>query len=319
MNTIPQQSSAPAPIQQLRGRHLQFMALGGAIGAGFFLGSGVAISEAGPALLISYTLAGTLVFFVMRALAELTLAHPSSGSFSTYAARFIGPWAGFVTGWSYWLGAVLVCVAECTGVGVLLHNFFPWLPQWVPALMTAVILCAVNLCTVRLFGELEYWLAGIKVLTIGLVLVTGIVLVVLHHHSLNGDASLRNLWIHGGFLPRGVGGLLRSLPTVLFAFAGMEVLGLAANDTERMSETLPKAVNGAFYRIFILYVGSLLVIMSAIPWDQISPHQSPFVSVIALAGMPGAAVVVGIVAITAIVSSCNSGLYAASRMLYGLA
>lgn len=320
MNTTQIHPPAQVSTRRLRGRHLQFMALGGAIGAGFLLGSGVAISEAGPSLLISYILAGTLVFFVIRALAELTLAYPSAGSFSTYAAHFIGPWSGFITGWSYWLGAVIVCVAECTGVGVLLHDFLPWLPQWIPALMTAVILFGINLCTVRLFGELEYWLAGIKVVTIGIVLLAGLVIVILHRPLLGGgDATIRNLWTHGGFFPRGAHGLFSAIPTVLFAFAGMEVLGLAANDTERVDETLPKAVNGVFYRIFILYVGSLLVIMSVIPWNRISSHQSPFVSVIALTGLPGAATIVGVVAISAIISSCNSGLYAASRMLYGLA
>ena len=303
----------------LKNRHLQLIGIGGAIGAGFFLSSGAAISQAGPALLIAYVLTGAVIFLMMRALGELTLAHPASGSFSSYATQFIGPLAGFITGWSYWLASLLVGIAEITGIGLLLHHWFPHTPQWIPALCTTVLLYGINMRAVKSFGETEYWLTTIKVATIVAVLLCGLAILFFKIGSLGQQASVSNLWTHGGFLPNGLHGLLAALPLVIFSYGGVEVIGLAAAETERPAHTLPRAINGVLYRILFFYVGSFAVIMMLSPWNLLDPKESPFVTILTHAGLPAAASVVTFVAITALLSSCNTGLFGTSRMLHALA
>lgn len=194
----------PSPISLgLKNRHLQLIGIGGAIGAGFFLGSGAAISQAGPALLIAYVLTGAVIFLMMRALGEMTLAYPAARSFSSYATQFIGTLAGFITGWSYWLACLLVGVAEMTGAGLLLHHWFPHLPQRVPALCAALLLYGINMRGVRSFGETEYWLTMIKVATIVAVLLCGLAILLFEIGSLGKQSAISNLWAHGGFLPNG--------------------------------------------------------------------------------------------------------------------
>jgi AAT family amino acid transporter/D-serine/D-alanine/glycine transporter len=295
------------------------MGLGGAIGAGFFLGSGSAIHEAGPALLLAYLLAGTVMYLIMRALGELALAYPSAGSFSTYATKFLGPLAGFIMGWSYWFGALLVGIAEITAVGILSRYWFPGIPQWVPALCAVVLLCAINMQTVRSFGEVEYWMAMIKVVTLLAVLLCGLAILLLRIGDVGRQASISNLWTYGGFLPKGFSGVLAALPTVLFAFGGVEVIGLAAGEAERPEHTLPRAIRGLIYRILFIYVGSLAVVMMLYPWNLLEPTKSPFVLVLQHAGLSAAAGVVTFVAITALLSSGNCVLFASSRMLRSLA
>ena len=322
MGEYPQADSTQAPEQISRGlknRHLQLIGIGGAIGAGFFLGSGAAISQAGPALLIAYVLTGAVIFLMMRALGELTLAYPAQGSFSSYATQFIGPLAGFITGWSYWLSCLLVSIAEVTGIGLLLHHWFPHMPQWIPALCATLLLYGINMRAVKSFGETEYWLTMIKVATIVTVLLCGIAILFFKIGSLGKQAGVSNLWTHGGFLPNGLHGLLTALPVVIFSFGGIEVIGLAAAETERPAQTLPRAINGIFYRILLFYIGSFAVIMMLYPWNLLDPKESPFVLVLAHAGFPAAASAVTFVAITALLSSCNTGLFGTSRMLHALA
>jgi amino acid transporter, AAT family len=307
--------SGPAPglAHALTGRHVRFIALGGAIGAGLFLGSGVAISRAGPALLIAYVAAGTVIFLMTRALGELALFKPVAGAFSTHARELIGPRAGFVTGWSYWLVWILVGTAEITGVGMLMRYWCPALPQWSAALAAVVLLWAVNRGAVKSYGELEFWLALLKVLTISGLLVCGLLLM-----SFGRAGSVANLWANGGFLPHGWRGVLRALPVALFAFGGLEVIGLTAAETDNPQASLPAAVNGVAYRILIFYIGSLAVIMMLYPWNALQGARSPFVMVLELVGMPAAAGCINLVAITALLSSCNSGIFASSRMLHSL-
>ena len=306
-------------VSGLKNRHLQFMAIGGVIGAGFFLGSGLAISKAGPALLIAYVLAGTVVFLMMRALGELSLAYPSAGSFSTYATKFIGPITGFVTGWSFWLTALIVGIAESTGIGLLWHQWHPGTPQWIPALFAVLLLYGINMRTVESFGEVEFWLSLIKVFTIVGVLIYGTAILLFKIGDLGRHAAVSNLWIYGGLLPKGISGLVASLPAVMFAFGGIEVLGLAAAETKNPQKTLPRAINGVFYRILFFYIGSLALMMVLFPWNGIDPQQSPFVLILTNAGLPAAANVVTFVAITALFSSCNNALYGTSRMASALA
>jgi AAT family amino acid transporter len=259
------------------------------------------------------------LYLIMRALGELALAHPSAGSFTTYATKFLGPLAGFIMGWSYWLGALLVGIAEITAVGILLRPWFPGIPQWVPALCAVVLLYAINIQAVRSFGEAEYWMAMIKVATLLGVLLCGVAILLFRIGDVGRQASISNLWRYGGFLPNGFSGVLAALPAVVFAFGGVEVIGLAAAETERPEHTLPQAIRGIIYRIIFIYVGSLAIVMMLYPWNRFEPTKSPFVLVLLHAGLSAAAGVVTFVAITAVLSSCNCGLFGSSRMLRSLA
>lgn len=295
------------------------MAFGSQIGAGFFLGSGIAIRSAGPALLAAYLIAGSLLYLIMRALGELCAAHPARGSFATYATQFIGPFAGFSVGWSFWLGIQIVGVAEVAGLGQLCHGFAPGVPQWIFALCAVCLIYAINISGVRSFGELEYWISMIKIVTIAAFVITGLAILIFKFGALGRQAGITNLWTHGGFLPADPAGVLAALPVVLFAFGGVEVVTLAAAETEDPRTSLPRAINGVFLRIILLYVGALGVVMMLLPWNRIDPQQSPFVRILSAAGLPSAAALIMLVAITALLSAGNTVLFAASRMLQGLA
>uniref|UniRef100_B0T9J7 Amino acid permease-associated region n=1 Tax=Caulobacter sp. (strain K31) TaxID=366602 RepID=B0T9J7_CAUSK len=305
------------PPAGLRERHIRFIALGGAIGAGLFLGSGAALHSAGPTLLAAYAASGLAVFMICRAMGELILARPSPGAFADYATDFIGPWAGYFTGWSYWLIWMLAGIAEITAAGVFMRFWFPDLPQWVTALCAVAVLGAVNLTSTRLFGELEFWLVLVKVLTVIALILGGafILLTGFHRPPQAGPATL----IVGGLLPHGWGGLLHALPIAIFGFGGVEMIGLAVQDGADPRRSAPKVINGVIWRILVFYIGALAVIMMIFPWTQLDPRQSPFVAVFASLGLPAAAGVINAVVLTAALSSCNSGLYSASRMLAALA
>ncbi len=302
----------------LKARHIQFIAIGGAIGAGLFLGSGVAISRAGPALLIGYAAAGAVIFLMARALGELSLYQPVSGSFSAYAHEYLGPAAGFITGWSYWLVWMLVGIAELTGIGILMRYWYPQLPQWIPVLVALVALYGVNMMAVKAFGELEFWLSLVKVVTIVSMLACGIAILIFGFGATGHTASVSNLWTHGGFFPHGWSGVLNALPVALFAFGGLEMIGLTATETDEPEKTLPRAINGVVYRILIFYIGSLAIIMMLYPWNGFDSKQSPFVMVFERMGFVAAAGAINFVVVTALLSSCSSGIFASSRMLHAL-
>lgn len=298
-------------------RHIRLIAIGGAIGAGLFLGSGHAIAKAGPALLLAYALAGLFIFIVMRALGEILLSHPSCRSLSELADTTLGPWAGYMTGWSYWMNWILVGIAELTAIGLLVNNLYPALPQWVPALMTLVLLSAFNYLSVKNFGEVEFWMAIIKVITIVCLIVVGLYLIVGNIGNPSGP-SVANLWQHGGFFATGYSGFLLALPIAAFSFAGMEIIGMLATETKAPEKTIPRSINGILLRILIFYIGALTVVMCLFPWNEINPNQSPFILAFTAVGLPDAATIIMIVVITSIASSCNSGLYATSRSLFFL-
>jgi AAT family amino acid transporter/D-serine/D-alanine/glycine transporter len=306
--------------RNLRNRHIQLIAIGGTIGVGLFLGSAKAIHDAGPGLLLAYVLGGTAIFFIMRALGELLTYRPVAGSFATYAEEFCGPFAGFVTGWSYWLMWVVIAMAELTAIGIYVRYWFPDMPQWLPALIALVVLYGTNLLAVRVFGELEFWFALIKVITIVALILTGLVVIFFH---VGGDfgatASFANLWSHGGFLPFGIVGVLLTMQIVMFAYSGVELIGVTAGEAENPAVVLPRATNGIILRILIFYLGALLVIMSVVPWNELSPSVSPFVYVFEKLRVPAAAGIITFVVITAAASSCNSGLFSTGRMLWTLA
>jgi AAT family amino acid transporter len=295
------------------------IAIGGTIGVGLFLGSATAIQKAGPGLVLSYAIGGLVMFLIMRALGELLLYRPVSGSFSTYAEEFVGPWAGFVTGWSYWFMWVVTGMAEITAVGVYVHYWFPEIPQWAPALITLALLYSANLITVKLFGEIEFWFALIKVVTIVATIASGLIVILFKFGDLGKTASFSNLWTSGGFLPFGALGVLLSLQMVMFAYLGLELIGVSAGETENPEQVLPHAINSVVCWMLILYIGALLIIMSLVAWNQLSPHTSPFVFVFEKIGIPAAPGIINFVVITAAASSCNSGIFSTGRMLYSLA
>jgi len=310
---------ASTSVHGLSARHIQFIAIGGAVGAGLFVGSGVAISRAGPALLVGYGAAGAMIFLMARALGELALYRPVTGAFSTYATELLGRRVGFITGWSYWLTWVLVGIAEVSGVGVLMRHWMPQLPQWIPALVAGLLLYAINMRAVRSFGELEYWLSLVKVITILGLLLCGLSILLFGWGASGQNAHVSNLWSHGGLLPHGWQGVLDALPVGLFAFGGLEIIGLTAAETANPEKALPRAINGVALRILIFYIGSLAMIMMLCPWDSLDSIRSPFVLVLERLGFSRAADVINFVVITALLSSCNSGIFASSRMLQALA
>ncbi|HYG88537.1 MAG TPA: amino acid permease [Azospirillum sp.] len=306
-------------VRGLKNRHIQLIALGGAIGVGLFLGSAKAIQSTGPGLLVAYAISGLMIFFIARALGELLLYRPVSGSFATYAEEFLGPWAGFVTGWSYWFLWVVVGIAEITAVGIYVQYWFPDVPQWIPALVTVMVLYGVNMIAVKVFGEFEFWFALIKVVTIVALILFGLAILVFGIGDFGSTASVSNLWSNGGFLPHGVAGVVLTLPIATFAFGGVELIGITAGEAENPGRTLPRAINQVVNRILVFYIGALAVIMSLVAWNQLATDASPFVMVFDRIGIPAAAGIINFVVITAAASACNSGIFSTGRMLHTLA
>ncbi|AKA67407.1 amino acid permease [Clostridium scatologenes] len=302
----------------LEERHIQLMALGGAIGVGLFLGSAAAIQTAGPALLLAYAGGGAILFFIMRALGEIAVEHPVAGSFSAYANEFIGPLAGYLTGWTYWFMWIVTCMAEVTAVGVYVNFWFPAIPQWLSALGAVVIMSIVNLTAVKAFGEFEFWFALIKVVTIVLMIIIGLVIIITGIGNKGVPIGISNLWNHGGFFAKGIKGPVMALVMVAFAFVGIELIGVTAGEAKNPEKTIPSAINKVFYRIMIFYVGALFVIMSLYPWNQIGTIGSPFVLTFSKLGIAAAAGIINFVVLTAALSSCNSGIFTTGRMLYNL-
>lgn len=305
-------------VRALSHRQIQVMAIGGAIGVGLFLGSGKAIDDAGPAVLLCYLLAGAVVFLILRALGEMAVARPVSGSFASYAEELIGPWAGFATGWTYWLMWTTTVMAEVTAVGIYVQFFFDGVPQWLPALASVATLLVANLASVRVFGETEFWFALIKIVAILAFIASGVAIVAFGVGSLGEQAALSNLWAHGGFFPEGVGGLLAALQIVTYAFLGIELIGVLAGEARDPERELPTAINRVIWRISLFYVGAILVILMLIPWDQVSAQASPFVVAWESIGIGAAAGILNGVVITSALSSSNSGIFASARMLYSL-
>ncbi|ONI74958.1 L-asparagine permease [Actinosynnema sp. ALI-1.44] len=300
-------------------RQVQMIAIGGAIGVGLFLGAGGKLNQAGPSLVLSYALCGIAAYFVMRALGELVMHEPSSGSFVTYARKFIGPWAGFASGWMYWVNWAMTGIAEITAVAIYVHRWLPDVPQWITAMVALGVLLAVNLLSVKLFGELEFWFSLIKVLAIVVFLVVGIGLVVTAADIGGTHAGVANLTEHQGFFPAGVGIALMTLQAVIFAYSAIELVGIAAGETKDPEKILPKAINSVVWRIAIFYVGSVLLLAMLLPWPFYNGGESPFVTVFSRLGIPGIGDIMNAVVLTAALSSCNSGLYSTGRILRALA
>ena len=299
----------------LSSRHINMIALGGAIGVGLFLGSGKALHQVGSGLIAIYAIAGLMIFFVMRALGELLMYRPVSGSFAEYAGEFVGPWARFATGWGYWLVWIVTGMAEITAVGKYFQFWFPSVPQWIPALCALIVLTGVNLIAVKLFGEFEFWFALIKVLAIVGLIVLAALILTFGFTDVGKTASVSNIWSHGGLFPNGSAAALLSFQIVMFAFVGVEMVGQTASESTDPRKVLPPAINSVMWRILIFYVGALAALTALVPWNQFPAQGSPFVYAFTLIGIPAAASVVNFVVTTAALSSCNSGIYSTGRML----
>lgn len=304
----------------LRNRHLQLIAIGGAIGTGLFMGSGKTIHLAGPSILLVYLIIGGMLFFVMRALGELLLADLRYKSFIDFSTDLIGPWAGFFCGWTYWFCWIVTAIAEVVAIAAYAQFWFPGLAPWIPAVLCVGGLLALNLVAVRLFGELEFWFAMIKILAICALIVVGLGMVAIGFRAPAGHvASVANLWNDGGFFPNGLSGFFAGFQIAVFAFVGIELVGTTAAETVNPERNLPKAINAIPVRILIFYVLALLAIMLVTPWRLVEPAKSPFVELFVLAGIPIAAGLINFVVLTSAASSANSGIFSTSRMLYGLA
>lgn len=319
-----QDDRSPEPAahlsRQLANRHIQLIAIGGAIGTGLFMGSGKTISLAGPAVILVYMIIGFFLFFVMRAMGELLLSNLSYKSFGDFAGDLLGPWAGFFTGWTYWFCWVVTGIADVVAIAGYVAFWWPDLPLWIPALVCIAVLLALNLPTVRAFGETEFWFALIKVVAIGALIVTGLVMILTQFSGPGGStASFANLWNDGGFFPTGPMGFVAGFQIAVFAFVGIELVGTAAAETKDPERTLPRAVNSIPVRVLLFYVGALVIICAVTPWRGVAADTSPFVAMFTLAGLGIAASVVNFVVLTSATSSANSGIYSTSRMVYGLA
>ncbi|MEU2434451.1 amino acid permease [Streptomyces sp. NPDC007861] len=302
----------------LKQRHLTMLGLGGVIGAGLFVGSGAGISVAGPGIVVSYLLAGALVMLVMRMLGEMSAAMPASGAFSVHAERALGRWAGFSVGWLYWFMLVVVLAVEATGAATIANGWVPGVPQWTWVLVFMVVFTAANLAAVRNFGESEFWFAALKVGAIVLFLVLG-TLAVFGVLPDTDPVGLTNLTGQGGFLPNGWAGVVSGVLAVVFAFGGLEVVTIAAAESEDPARAVGRAVRSAVWRILLFYVGSMLVIVTVLPWTAMKPGQSPYVAVLDAIGIPAAGQIMNIVVFVALLSALNANLYGSSRMVFSLA
>lgn len=303
----------------LKNRHVQLLAIGGAIGTGLFLGSGRSISLAGPSILFAYAITGTVCFFIMRALGELLLSNLNYHSFVDFVHDYLGNGAAFITGWTYWFCWISLAMADLTAAGLYIQYWFPNIAQWVPSLIALVVLLIMNLTTVKLFGEMEFWFALIKIVAILALIIIGTFMIIKGFSTDAGASSFTNLWNNGGWLPNGIKGFVLSFQMVVFAFTGIELVGLTAGETENPEHVIPKAINNIPIRIIIFYIGALIVIMSIYPWNSINPDKSPFVQVFSAVGITAAASIVNFVVLTSAASACNSGIFSTSRMVYSLA
>ena len=295
----------------LKSRHIQLIALGGAIGTGLFLGIAQTIKMAGPSVLLGYGIAGVIAFLIMRQLGEMVVDEPVAGSFSYFADKYCGHLPGFLSGWNYWVLYVLVSMAELTAVGIYVQYWWPGVPTWVSALIFFCVINAISLLNVKAFGEMEFWFAIIGMIVFGAYLLAS--------GDAGPQASVANLWQHGGFFPNGWQGLVMAMAVIMFSFGGLELVGITAAEADDPSTTIPRATNQAIYRILIFYIGALGILLSLYPWQNVVTGGSPFVLIFHALDSNLVATALNVVVLTAALSVYNSGVYCNTRMLFGLA
>ncbi|CAI2787096.1 General aromatic amino acid permease [Serratia grimesii] len=301
----------------LKNRHIQLIALGGAIGTGLFLGIAQTIKMAGPSVILGYAIGGFIAFLIMRQLGEMVVEEPVAGSFSHFAYKYWGNFAGFASGWNYWVLYVLVAMAELTAVGIYVQYWWPEIPTWVSAAVFFLAINAINLANVKVYGEMEFWFAIIKVVAIIGMIVFGAYLL---FSGMGGpEATVTNLWAQGGFFPNGIMGLVMAMAVIMFSFGGLELVGITAAEADNPQKSIPKATNQVIYRILLFYIGSLTILLSLYPWGKVVEGGSPFVLIFHALNSNLVATVLNVVVLTAALSVYNSCVYCNSRMLYGLA
>ncbi|NGP06364.1 amino acid permease [Rhodococcus sp. 14C212] len=319
--TTPATTTEPAPRamlhQAMRPRQLVMMSLGGAIGAGLFVGSGAGIAVAGPAILVSFLAAAALVVLIMRMMGEMAAANPASGAFSVHAENALGSVAGRTIGWLYWIQVVIVIAAEATGAAAITAASIPGIPQWAAALFFMVVLTGVNLVGVRRFGEVEFWFAALKIVAIVAFLVIGVAMIAGWVPAFD-STGFANLTAHGGFAPTGIAGIAAGLLIVVFAFGGTEIIAIAAAETSDPRRNVGRAVRTLIWRILVFYIGSVLIMVTVLPWTSEDLVTGPFVAVLNAGAVPGAAAVMTVIVVVALLSSLNAMLFSASRMIYSL-
>ncbi|MFJ9086769.1 MULTISPECIES: amino acid permease [unclassified Streptomyces] len=303
--------------QGLKGRQITMISIGGVIGAGLFVGSSAAVATAGPAVIVSFLLAAALVVLVMQMLGEMAVANPDTGSFSTYADRALGRWAGFSIGYLYWWFYILVIPIEAIAAGEVVAGLTS-IPSWIPALAVILLLTGSNLLAVRNYGEFEYWFSLIKVVAIVAFLVLG-ALAVLGVLPGSDTHGVSNLWSHGGFAPQGVTAILAGLLTAMFSFQGSEIVTIAAAESEEPRKNIKKAIRAVVWRLGLFYIGSILVVVCLVPWNADDLGAGSYQAVLDRMNIPGAARIMDVVLVVAVCSCLNSAVYTASRMLFSLA
>ncbi|MEU9044246.1 MULTISPECIES: amino acid permease [unclassified Kitasatospora] len=307
--------------KSLKPRHVNMIAIGGAIGTGLFLGAGGRLADAGPSLFVAYAVCGLFAFLVVRALGELVLYRPSSGAFVSYAREFLGEKGAYTAGWMYFLNWATTGIADITAVATYTHywHLFSSVPQWVIALIALAVVLTVNLISVRIFGELEFWFAIVKVSALVVFMGIGIFLLVTRHPvdgTVPGPSLITD---NGGIFPHGLMPMLLIIQGVVFAYASVELVGVTAGETENPEKIMPKAINSIMWRVGLFYVGSVVLLSMLMPWNRYTSGQSPFVTVLSHIGVPAAGSVMNLVVLTAAMSSLNSGLYSTGRILRSMA
>ncbi|MFJ1703879.1 amino acid permease [Kitasatospora sp. NPDC088346] len=303
--------------KDLKSRHVNMIAIGGAIGTGLFLGAGGRMADAGPSLFIAYAVCGAFAFFVVRALGELVLYRPSSGAFVSYAREFMGEKGAYTAGWLYFLNWSTTAIADITAAATYAHFWamFSSVPQWILALIALAVVLTANLISVKYFGEMEFWFAIIKVAALVSFMLVGIFLIVTRHDIGGHTPGLATITDNGGIFPGGMMPMLLLVQGVVFAYASVELCGVAAGETENPEKIMPKAINSIMWRVGLFYVGSVVLLALLLPHTAYSAGRSPFVTVFEKLGVPGAAGVMNLVVLTAALSSLNSGLYSTGRIL----
>ncbi|MEY0233623.1 bifunctional threonine/serine APC transporter ThrP [Providencia manganoxydans] len=313
------ESSKQGLQRGLEARHIELIALGGTIGVGLFMGSASTLKWAGPSVLLAYIIAGIFVFFIMRSMGEMLYVEPVTGSFASFGYKYLSPFWGCLTAWGYWFMWVAVGISEITAIGVYAEYWFPDVPQWVFALIAVASVALANLAAVRLYGELEFWFAMIKVTTIVVMILIGLSLIFFGIGNNFEPIGLGNLTEHGGFFAGGWKGFLFALCIVVASYQGVELVGITAGEAKNPQVTLKKAINNILWRILIFYVGAIFIVVTLFPWTEVGQQGSPFVLTFAKVGIVSAAAVINFVVLTAALSGCNSGMYSGGRMLYALA
>ncbi|QOV33220.1 amino acid permease [Streptomyces ferrugineus] len=304
--------------RDLKSRHIQMIAIGGAIGTGLFYGSGWAVKTAGPAIILTYVVASVAIYFIMRALGEMSVEEPVSGAYISYANRYIHRFAGFLNGWNAFVFLLATSAAELNALGRYAQYWFPGLPIWVTAAVAVTVMFVVNMIGVKFYGEAEFWFAVIKVVAIVAMILFGVAMVVFGVGNHGEPIGLGHLVDHGGFFPNGLSGVVLAMVMVAFSFGGVENLGLAAGEAKDIDKTMPKAVNATFWRLLIFYVGAIAILVTVFPWTQLDGEGSPFVTVFTKIGIPAAATIMNLVVITAVLSAVNASVFTNSRTFYNL-